>query len=251
MGASSRPDARGARALRRRRRQFRLDAAAQQRVGQFSGVPRGDAARARRAGLAAVRGAWEAPALGANVAGVFARAPASPMHVDARARLTASPSAGLSPISMALRAAPGRAKRAPPPAWAPGTRHASGATGAGARRRRPRAAAAALWRRAPRQGAEAAAEPAVGGPRRARPRRREPLAQRRAQERRRRRRPDAPPSRSTHTRSSQPRPPHRRGIRLLQIRLALRFSPFGHALSAERTQKCVCDGCDSTYRCNN
>ena len=31
---------------------------------------------------------------------------------------------------MALRAAPGRAKRAPPPAWAPGTRHASGATGA-------------------------------------------------------------------------------------------------------------------------
>ena len=75
-------------------------------------------------------GAWEAPALGANVAGVFARAPASPMHVDARARLTASPSAGLSPISMALRAAPGRAKRAPPPAWAPGTRHASGATGA-------------------------------------------------------------------------------------------------------------------------
>ena len=75
-------------------------------------------------------GAWEAPALGANVAGVFARAPASPMHVDARARLTASPSAGLSPISMALRAAPGRAKRAPPPAWAPGTRHAPGATGA-------------------------------------------------------------------------------------------------------------------------
>ena len=75
-------------------------------------------------------GAWEAPALGANVAGVFARAPASPMHVDARARLTASPSAGLSPISMALRAAPGRAKRAPPAAWAPGTRHAPGATGA-------------------------------------------------------------------------------------------------------------------------
>ena len=73
-------------------------------------------------------GAWEAPALGANVAGVFARAPASPMHVDARARLTASPSAGLSPISMALRAAPGRAKRAPPAAWAPGTRQ--GATGA-------------------------------------------------------------------------------------------------------------------------
>ena len=47
-----------------------------------------------------------------------------------RARLTASPSAGLSPISMALRAAPGRAKRAPPAAWAPGTRHAPGPTGA-------------------------------------------------------------------------------------------------------------------------
>ena len=74
-------------------------------------------------------GAWEAPALGANVAGVFARAPASPMHVDARARLTASPSAGLSPISMALRAAPGRAKGA---AAGVGAGHAPrlGATGA-------------------------------------------------------------------------------------------------------------------------
>ena len=73
-------------------------------------------------------GAWEAPALGDNVAGVFARAPASPMHVE-----PGPPPAPRRPLGCRRSLAParrrdgrsGRRRRR-----APGTRHASGATGA-------------------------------------------------------------------------------------------------------------------------